>query len=114
MRFRSFRQKPGFAVITLLISAVGIGATTVHVHADQQCPAQTSPFFGAGPDVILHGFREHLGEFWGFSYPDFKDIHHESRSLIVAAWTFTGGTISAPGEPEYVDGGKSPRTSFPF
>ena len=63
--------------------------------------------------VVLHGFMEHLGEFWGFSYPDFKDIHHESRSLVVAAWTFTGGTISAPGEPEYVDSRQISADLFP-
>ena len=27
--FRTFRHKPGFAIVTVLISAIGIGATTV-------------------------------------------------------------------------------------
>ena len=78
---RSFRQKPGFAVITLLISAVGIGATTVMFTLINSVLLRPLPFSEPGRIVILHGFREHLGEFWGFSYPDFKDIHHESRSL---------------------------------
>ena len=110
---RSFRQKPGFAVITLLISALGIGATTVMFTLINSVLLRPLPFSEPGRIVILHGFREHLGEFWGFSYPDFKDIHHESRSLVVAAWTFTGGTISAPGEPEYVDGRQISANLFP-
>jgi putative ABC transport system permease protein len=102
--FRSFRQHPGFAVITLLISALGIGATTVMftlIHS-----VLLKPLAFSEPDrlVVLHGLREHLGEFWGFSYPDLKDIRRESRSLVVAGWTYSGGTVSAPGEPEYVDG----------
>jgi len=101
---RSFRQKPGFVATTLLISALGIGATTVMFTLINSVLLRPLPFSEPGRIVVLHGFMEHLGEFSGFSYPDFQDIHHASRTLMVAGWTFTGGTISAPGEPEYVDG----------
>jgi predicted permease len=101
---RSFRQKPGFLATTLLISALGIGATTVMFTLINSVLLRPLPFSEPGRIVVLHGFMEHLGEFWGFSYPDFQDIHHASRALVVAGWTFTGGTIGAPGEPEYVDG----------
>ena len=100
----SFRQKPGFVATTLLISALGIGATTVMFTLINSVLLRPLPFSEPGRIVVLHGFMEHLGEFSGFSYPDFQDIHHASRTLMVAGWTFTGGTISAPGEPEYVDG----------
>jgi hypothetical protein len=111
---RSFRHRPGFAAITVLISALGIGATTVMFTVINSVLLKPLPFSEPARLVVLHGFLEHLGEFWGFSYPDFKDIHQQSRSLAVAGWTYTGGTISAPGEPQYVDGGGSPRTSSPF
>jgi hypothetical protein len=54
--------------------------------------------------VTVHGSTKNFGEFWGFSNPDFADVRQESRSLAMAAWTYGGGTINAPGEPEYVDG----------
>src|SRR5262249_12479417 len=54
--------------------------------------------------VTLHGATEKLGEFWGFSNPDLADVSRQARSLSVGAWTYGGGTVSAPGEPEYIDG----------
>jgi predicted permease len=110
---RTFRQKPGFAAITVLISALGIGATTVMFTLINSVLLRPLPFSEPARLVVLHGYLEHLGEFWGFSYPDFKDIHQESRSLAVAGWTYTGGTISAPGAPEYVDGRQISADLFP-
>jgi predicted permease len=101
---RSFRHKPGFTAITLLISALGIGATTVMFTLVNSVLLNPLPFSEPGRLVVLHGFLEHLGEFWGYSYPDFQDIRHESHALALAAWTFGGATMSAPGEPQYVDG----------
>jgi predicted permease len=111
--FRTFRHKPGFAIITVLISALGIGATTVMFALIHSVLLKPLPF--AQPDklVVLHGYLEHLGEVWGYSYPDFKDIHQQSRTLMVAGWTYTGGTISAPGDPEYVDGRRISANLFP-
>src|SRR4029077_20239246 len=54
--------------------------------------------------LTLHGATEKLGEFWGFSKADLADVKRESRSLAIGAWTDGGGTVSAPGEPEYVNG----------
>jgi predicted permease len=102
--FRTFRHKPGFAAITVLISALGIGATTVMFTLINSVLLKPLPFPEPARLVVLHGFQEHLGEFWGYSYPDFEDIHQQSRSLALAGWTYTGGTISEPGEPQYVDG----------
>jgi putative ABC transport system permease protein len=52
----------------------------------------------------LRGHTQQFGEFWGFSNPDFEDAKRESRTLALAAWSYGGGTISEPGEPEYVFG----------
>jgi predicted permease len=55
--------------------------------------------------VTLHVQAEKRGDRWGFSYPDFLDCQRDCRSFEgVAAWTYGGATISAPGDPEYVDG----------
>jgi predicted permease len=55
--------------------------------------------------VTLHGKTEKYGEQWGFSYPEFHDYQRVSRTLgSVAAWTYGGGTVTKPGEAEYVFG----------
>ncbi|MBV9406075.1 MAG: ABC transporter permease, partial [Acidobacteriaceae bacterium] len=110
---RNFRQKPGFAVITVLITALGIGATTVLFTVVDSVLLRPLPFKDPNRLVVLHGFLEHLGEFWGYSYPDFKNIRDESRSMQVAAWTFGGGTLTAPGEPVYLDARQISAGLFP-
>jgi predicted permease len=101
--FRTFRRLPGFAAMALLILALGIGATTVLFTLINGVLLR--PLAYPEPDrlVSLHGFTEAF-ESWGTSYLDFLDARHESRSLTMAAWKYAGGTISAPGDPEYVDG----------
>lgn len=101
---RTFRQKPGFVAIVLLILALGIGATTVMFAVVSNVLLRPLQFPQPDRLVILHGFRKDLGEFWGFSSPDFKDLKQESRSVTLGAWTYTSGTLSAPGDPEYMDG----------
>src|SRR5581483_7079136 len=55
--------------------------------------------------VTLHIQTEKFGDVWGFSDPDFLDCRRECHSFDgVAAWTYSGGTVSAPGEPQYVSG----------
>jgi putative ABC transport system permease protein len=101
---RALRRMPGFAAVAVLVLAVGIGATTVMFTVINS--VLLKPLSYPEPDRLftLHGATEQLGEFWGFSNPDLADITRETRSLTVGAWTDGGGTVSAPGEPEYVDG----------
>ncbi len=101
---RTFRQKPTFAAITAIILALGIGATTVMFAVVNSVLLRPLSFPEPDRLVTAHGVMEQFGEFWGFSKPDFDDVGRESRSLIMAAWTYGGGTISSPGEPQYVDG----------
>jgi hypothetical protein len=54
--------------------------------------------------VTLRESTEQIGELWGVSNPDFIDVRRANQTLALAAWTYAGGTISAPGEPEYVNG----------
>ena len=52
----------------------------------------------------MRGLTKAFGESWGFSNLDFADAKRQSQTLALSAWTYDGGTISEPGEPEYVNG----------
>ena len=101
--FRMFRRLPGFAAIAVFVLALGIGATTVMFTVINS--VLLKPLAYPEPDrlVTLLGFSDATGELWGTSYPDFVDTQRQSRSLTMAAWRYAGGTISAPGDPEYAD-----------
>jgi len=102
---RALLQRPGFALLAILTLAVGAGATTVIFTV--LSGVLLKPLVYQNPDTLLalHVETEKHGDRWGFSYPDFLDCQHECRSFDgVAAWTYSGGTVSSPGQPEYVDG----------
>jgi predicted permease len=101
---RTFRQEPGFAIIALLILALGIGATTVMFTVINAVLLRPLSYPEPEKLLTLHGFTQEFGEIWAFSNLDFRDAKNESHSLAMAAWSYGGGTISEPGEPEYVDG----------
>jgi predicted permease len=110
---RTFLQKPGFVMITLLILALGIGSTTVMFAVVNSVLLRPLPYPEPDQLVRLKGFEKDFGEFWGFSYPNLTELKHEIRSISIAGWTFSSGTITAPGEPLHVDGRQISAELFP-
>jgi predicted permease len=102
---RTLRQRPGFAAVAILTLALGSGATTAMFTVVNGVLLKPLAYPEADRLVTLHGKTEKWGEQWGFSYPEFHDYQSTSRTLgSVAAWTYGGGTVSKPGEAEYLFG----------
>jgi hypothetical protein len=53
------------------------------------------------------------GDLWAYSYPNYLDCKNQSSALEMAAWRYNGGTVSAPGEAEHVDGVEMSAELFP-
>src|SRR3954467_9520998 len=103
--FRQLRKNPGFAIIAVLTLALGSGATTVIFTVVSGVLLKPLRYSHSENLVTLHVQAEKRPDRWGFSYPDFLDCQRECRSFEgVAAWTYGGGTVSAPGEPQYFTG----------
>lgn len=102
---RTLWQKPAFAAVTLLTLALGIGAATVMFTVINGVLLKPLPYPDPHRLVKLNGQTKNQNRFdlWNFAYPDLLDCKRESRSLTMAGWLFSGGTVSEPGEPQYVD-----------
>lgn len=100
---RVLRRAPGVTTAALVVLGLGIGATTVMFTLINSVVLAPLPFPQPERLLTVHGATDRAGEFWGFSNPDFEDLTRQSRSLVTAAWRESGGTISDPGDPEYVD-----------
>jgi predicted permease len=102
---RGLRQKPGFALLAILILGLGSGATMTMFTVTSGVLLKPLAFPDPDSLVTLHLQTDKFGDKWGFSYPDYLDCRRECRSFEgVAAWTYSGGTITAPGRPGYVVG----------
>jgi predicted permease len=104
---RMLRQRPGFAAVALLTLALGTGATTVMFTLVNGVLLKPLPFPEPDRLVAIHGQSvEWNTELFGkqnVAYLDFLDCTRSSHSLDFAATLFSGGTVSQPGEPEYID-----------
>ena len=104
---RTLRRMPGFAAVALLTLALGSGATTVMFTVINGVLLKPLPYDEPDRLVMLQEKTEKANQFgnlWSMAYPNFIDCRQESRSLNIAAWRFTGGTVTSPGEAGYIDG----------
>ncbi|MBV8070742.1 MAG: ABC transporter permease [Acidobacteriaceae bacterium] len=104
---RTLWQKPGFTVIVLLMLALGTAATTIMFAVTDGVLLKPLPYPQCERLVTLDektDWNTQWGNIWAFTYPNFLDCRRAVRSLDMVAWRYAGGTISQPGEPEYVDG----------
>jgi predicted permease len=104
---RALLQKPGFAAVAVCTMALGSGATTVMFTLLNG--VLLKPMAYAAPDRLVSlveqtDWSTPSGNQWAFAYPNYLDCKREITSLALAAWRFGGGTVSEPGEPEYVGG----------
>jgi predicted permease len=104
---RALRQKPGFAAVALLTLALGTGATTVMFTVINGVLLKPLPYRDPGSLVRVHGHTETwnaaLFGAQNLAHFDFLDCQRETRSLEMAGWVYSGGTLSEPGPAEYVD-----------
>jgi predicted permease len=103
---RALRQKPGFSLVILSTLALGIGAATVMFTLINGVLLKPLPY--PEPDRLLTLQEKtqqptQFGDLWLFAYPNYLDCHSESRTMTMAAWRPAGGTLSEPGDPEYVN-----------
>jgi len=103
---RALRQNPGFAAVAVFTLALGVGATTVMATLVHSVLLKPLPY--AQPDrlVAVHGFETtwNVALFGdeNISNPDFRDLQRQARSLDLTGWVFDNGTLSEPGDAEYV------------
>ena len=105
--FHTMRHRPGFVAVVLLTLALDTGATTVMFALINGVLFKPLPFPDAGRLVAVHGYSNDWNvQLYGqqnVANPDFRDCKNQSHTLDIAGQVYDNGTVSLPGEPEYVD-----------
>jgi predicted permease len=103
---RGLRRQPAFAIVAMCTLALGIGATTAVFTVVNGVLLKPLPYADPQKLVVLQeqtDWSTAFGSEWAFAYPNYLDCRSDSRSLALAAWRGNGGTLSAPGDPEYIN-----------
>ncbi len=104
---RGLRQHSGFTAVTLATLALGIGATAVMFTLIYSLLLKPLAYRDPARLVSLHGYSAswnvNLFGQQNLAYLDFLDCRRDSRMLEIAGSVFDSGTISRPGDPEYVN-----------
>ena len=103
---RTLRQKPAFAAVALATLALGAGATTVMFTVVNGVLLKPLPYAEPGRLAAVHGhtptWNVALYGQQNLAYSDFLDCQRQCRPLDLAGWLNNPGTMSDPGQAEYV------------
>jgi putative ABC transport system permease protein len=104
---RTLRRAPGFALVAVLVLAIGIGATTAMFSLVDTMLVRGLPYAEADRLVVLIGNVQRAGgvERRGNSYPDHVDWRARATSFEdMAAYTTLIATLQGADEPERIVG----------
>ncbi|MGA3043189.1 MAG: ABC transporter permease, partial [Bryobacteraceae bacterium] len=102
---RSLRRSPGFAAAAIATLALGIGANTAIFSVLEGVVWDPLPYGQPDRLAVVALYNRSLGYATYLSYPDFLDWRLNSRSFKqIAAFANEGFDLTAPGEPEHLDG----------
>ncbi|MCP3142613.1 ABC transporter permease [Pyxidicoccus xibeiensis] len=111
--FRGLRRTPGFALVTVLVLALGIGANASLFSVLNAVLLRPLPFPEPERLVIVQQAKQ--GELGGVSYPNLLDWRASSTSFErLAVYTGTRFTLSGQGEAERVSGVIASADLFPL
>jgi putative ABC transport system permease protein len=113
---RMLAKSPGFTLIAVLCTALGIGANTAIFSVVNAILLRPFPY--ADPDGIVSLYMVHEKEKddeEGYSYLDLQDLRRQTRTLSqIGAYTTRSLTISGSDEPERVSGVAISADLFPM
>ncbi len=111
---RQLRKSPGFATVTVITLALGIGANTAIFSVVNGVVLSPLPFPNASRVVSMFEETKNFPK-GSISYPNFLDWQRDNRSFeAMAAYRSTDGSITGVGQPENVRAQRVSANFFPI
>jgi predicted permease len=111
---RQLHKSPGFATVTVVTLALGIGANTAIFSVVNAVLLNPLPFHDANRIVSMFEETENFAK-GSISYPNFLDWQRDNRSFeAMAAYRGTDGSITGVGQPENVRAQRVSANFFPI
>jgi predicted permease len=111
---RQLHKSPGFAAVTVVTLALGIGANTAIFSVVNGVLLNPLPFHDANRIVSMFEETQNFAK-GSISYPNFLDWQRDNRSFeAMAAYRGTDGSITGVGQPENVRAQRVSANFFPI
>ena len=102
---RTLKRNPGFAAITILVIALGVGANTAIFSVVNAVLLQPLPFKDSDRLVVLSEEMPNTGERMSISFPSFLDWRAQVRSFdAMAGYRSYAGTLTGVDPPARLNG----------